>query len=117
MTAGAARGTPRGGSAELVRAPGAGDRGVRREHRDRRRERIADLLRPGGWIIAQEPLRSPPPRCHPDLDAITTYWELMHEVMERAGAQHLAVEGLPASARAAGLEIVSQDGFFVTEEP
>jgi ubiquinone/menaquinone biosynthesis C-methylase UbiE len=78
---------------------------------------IARLLRPGGWIVAQEPLRTPPPRSHPDLDAITTYWELMHDVVERAGAQHLAVEGLPASARAAGLEVVHKGGFFVNEEP
>jgi ubiquinone/menaquinone biosynthesis C-methylase UbiE len=40
-------------------------------------ERIAALLRPGGWIIAHEPLRSPPPRSSPPLDALTTYWELL----------------------------------------
>ena len=26
---------------------------------------IAGLLRPGGWVVAQEALRSPPPRSHP----------------------------------------------------
>ena len=28
---------------------------------------IARLLRPGGWVVAQEALRSPPPRSHPPL--------------------------------------------------
>jgi SAM-dependent methyltransferase len=32
---------------------------------------IADLLRPGGWLVAQEALASPPPRAHPHLDALT----------------------------------------------
>ena len=31
---------------------------------------IARLLRPGGWVVAQEALRSPPPRSHPHLDAL-----------------------------------------------
>ncbi len=31
--------------------------------------RIAQLLRPGGWLIAQEPLRTRPPRSHPDVAA------------------------------------------------
>src|SRR5712671_5674014 len=30
--------------------------------------RIAGLLRPGGWVIALEPLRSPPPQSFPHLD-------------------------------------------------
>jgi SAM-dependent methyltransferase len=34
--------------------------------------RIAALLRPGGWIVAHEPLRSPPPRSSPPFDALTT---------------------------------------------
>jgi SAM-dependent methyltransferase len=28
---------------------------------------IAGLLRPAGWIVAHEPLRSPPPQSHPYL--------------------------------------------------
>src|SRR5580698_3832896 len=34
---------------------------------------IADLLRPGGRLVAQEPLHSPPPRSHPHLEALTGY--------------------------------------------
>src|SRR6188472_84105 len=37
---------------------------------------IARLLRPGGWVVAQEALRSPPPRSHPHLDALGAYWDL-----------------------------------------
>ena len=56
---------------------------------------IASLLRPGGWIVAQEPLRSPPPRSHPHLDALGTFWDLVYEVLERAGGvPHGSVDGL-----------------------
>ena len=79
--------------------------------------RIAGLLRPGGWIVAHEPLRTPPPRSQPEHHALAGFWELMHRVMERAGAQPLAVERLAGSARAAGLEVVADGGFFVTLEP
>jgi ubiquinone/menaquinone biosynthesis C-methylase UbiE len=78
---------------------------------------IAGLLRPGGWIVAHEPLASPPPRSHPQLDALATYWGLVHEVMARAGVPHQTVEGLPRSAREAGLEIAGADGFFATQDP
>ena len=43
--------------------------------------RIARLLRPGGWVVAQEALRSPPPRSHPHLDALGAYWELAYRVL------------------------------------
>ncbi|HEX8928883.1 MAG TPA: class I SAM-dependent methyltransferase, partial [Actinomycetota bacterium] len=49
--------------------------------------RIAALLRPGGWLVAQEPLRTPPPRSQPDLAALAGYWELLHQLLERAGCQ------------------------------
>ena len=79
--------------------------------------RIAGLLRPGGWIIAHEPLSSPPPRSLPHLGALETYWDLLHEVMERAGVPRGTVERLPRSAREAGLEIAEADGFFATQDP
>jgi ubiquinone/menaquinone biosynthesis C-methylase UbiE len=79
---------------------------------------IARLLRPGGWVVAQEALRSPPPRSHPHVDALGAYWDLVHEVMERAGgASHDAVDGLTESARAAGLEVVAADGSFGIMDP
>jgi SAM-dependent methyltransferase len=79
---------------------------------------IARLLRPGGWIVAQEALRSPAPRSYPHLDALGAYWDLMYEVVERAGGvPHGAVDGLAESARAAGLEIVAADGSFATIDP
>jgi ubiquinone/menaquinone biosynthesis C-methylase UbiE len=74
--------------------------------------RIAGLVRPGGWIVAHEPLATPPPRSLPHLGALETYWDLLHEVMERAGVPRGTVERLPRSAREAGLEIAEADGFF-----
>jgi SAM-dependent methyltransferase len=79
---------------------------------------IARLLRPGGWVVAQEALRSPPPRSHPHLDALGAYWNLLHELMERAGGvPHGAVDGLARSARAAGLDVVAVSGSFGTIDP
>ena len=79
--------------------------------------RIAGLLRPGGWVIAQEPLRAPPPRSFPHVPALDTYWELLHQSMEGFGAQDQAVEQLSRSAVAAGLEVVSLDGSFAVASP
>jgi hypothetical protein len=42
---------------------------------------------------------------------------LVHEVMERAGVPRGTVEGLPRSAREAGLDIAEADGFFATQDP
>jgi hypothetical protein len=79
---------------------------------------IARLLRPGGWIVAQEALRSPPPRSHPHLDALGTYWDLAYQVLERAGGvPHGAVDGLAGSARAAGLDVVDVNGSFAIVDP
>jgi hypothetical protein len=75
-------------------------------------ERIAALLRPGGWIVAHEPLRSPPPRSSPPLDALTTYWELLNDMVERLGAPQGSVDALARRAREAGLEVVETSGFF-----
>jgi SAM-dependent methyltransferase len=79
--------------------------------------RIADLVRPGGWIVVHEPLASPPPRSNPQLDALADYWALVHEVMESAGVPRGAIEGLPRSAREAGLDVAEADGFFCTQDP
>lgn len=78
---------------------------------------IARLVRPGGWIILHEPLRDPPPRSHPQMDALGAYWGLLHQLLEQAGVPRGAVESLPSVARAAGLETASADGFFILGEP
>jgi SAM-dependent methyltransferase len=79
---------------------------------------ISGLLRPGGWLVAQEALRSPPPRSHPHLDVLGAYWDLLYELLERAGGvPRGAVDGLAGSARAAGLEVVAADGSFATMDP
>ena len=79
---------------------------------------IARLLRPGGWIVAQEALRGPAPRSHPHLDALGVFWDLTYQVLERAGGvPHDTVDGLAGSARAAGLDVVAVDGSFATVDP
>jgi len=78
---------------------------------------IAGLLRPGGWIIVHEPLRDPPPRSHPQQGALDLYWGMLHELLEQNGVPRGTVDSLPQAARAAGLETVSADGFFILAEP
>ena len=79
--------------------------------------RIATLLRPGGWIIAQEPLRTPAPQSYAQLDALSTYWERLHKLMEWTGVPPRSVDDLPRVARAAGLEVGRVEGFFTVMEP
>jgi SAM-dependent methyltransferase len=76
---------------------------------------ISDLLRPGGWLVAQEPLPSPPPRSHPHLEALTGAWDLIYEVLQRAGVPAGAVEDLPRSARQAGLDVTAMSGSFLVD--
>jgi SAM-dependent methyltransferase len=80
-------------------------------------ERIAALLRPGGWIVAHEALRSPPPRSSPQLDALTTYWELLYDVVERLAPREGSVEELARRARDLGFEVVETSGFFQVVPP
>jgi SAM-dependent methyltransferase len=79
--------------------------------------RIAGLLRPGGWLVAQEALRIPTPRSHPHLEALTGYWNLIYELLDRAGVPSGIVEDLPRSAREAGFEIAGMSGCFLTADP
>jgi SAM-dependent methyltransferase len=79
---------------------------------------IARLLRPGGWVVAHEALRSPPPRSYPRLSALGAYWDLTYDLLERAGGvSDGAVDGLAGSARAAGLEVVAVGGGFGIIDP
>ena len=79
--------------------------------------RIAGLLRPGGWLVVHEALESPPPRSHPHLEAVADHWDLVHEVLHRAGVPAGAVEDLPRSARQAGFEVTAMRGLFLVEDP
>jgi SAM-dependent methyltransferase len=79
--------------------------------------RIAGLLRPGGWLITQEPLSSPPPRSHPHMDGVEAFWALLYKVMESSGARPRAVDDLPRTARAVGFEVVQANGFFLPLDP
>jgi SAM-dependent methyltransferase len=79
--------------------------------------RIANLLRPGGLLIAQEPLSTPTPRAHPDVAALGEYWALLHRLLEHAGVPVGAVADLPQYAPEAGLEVVGMSGYFATMDP
>jgi len=78
---------------------------------------IANLLRPGGVLVAQEPLPTPPPRSHPDVEALAGYWALLHRLLRRAGVPSGLVEDLPRYAREAGLEVDSVSGYFSALAP
>jgi SAM-dependent methyltransferase len=79
---------------------------------------IADLLRPGGWVVAQEALPYPPPRSHPHHDALGSYWDLLHTLLEQVvGVPHGAVESLPQLARGAGLDVIAVNGSFAAMDP
>jgi ubiquinone/menaquinone biosynthesis C-methylase UbiE len=78
---------------------------------------IAQLLGPGSWLIAQEPLREPPPTSHPPIRALARYWELMHEAAARSGVSGDAIENLIESANDAGFELVNKGGFFNVTDP
>jgi SAM-dependent methyltransferase len=73
---------------------------------------VGNLVRPGGWIVAEEPLRHPPPTSHPRVPAQERYWELMYRAMESNDIPSFSVEALPRSAQAAGLEVVDADGYY-----
>jgi SAM-dependent methyltransferase len=73
---------------------------------------VGNLVRPGGWIVAEEPLRYPPPTSHPRVPAQERYWELMYRAMESNDIPSFSVEALPRSAQAAGLEVVDVDGYY-----
>lgn len=78
---------------------------------------ISGLLRPGGWIITQEPVLNPAPRSFPHLDALDAYWQLGLRLVEGFGVPANTVERLPQSAAAAGLEVVRVDGSFAVSSP
>jgi SAM-dependent methyltransferase len=73
---------------------------------------IARLVRPGGYVVAHEPLREPPPRSEPQVDELRAYWEMAHEANVRNGVPHRPIDGLPAAARRLGYEVVDMRGSF-----
>ena len=48
---------------------------------------------------------------------MTAYWDLIHELLRRAGVPTGAVEDLPRSAREAGFEVAAMSGSFMTADP
>jgi SAM-dependent methyltransferase len=79
--------------------------------------RIATVVRPGGWIIAQEPLRDPTPRSSPGHDSLEPAWHLMADLIEGFSGSPAASDSLPRQASEAGLEVVRVDGSFALDRP
>jgi SAM-dependent methyltransferase len=84
---------------------------------ERTLRKIGGMLRPGGWLIVQEPLRTPPPQSYPHVGAIGRYWELMHQAAAKSGVAPDAIENLRTSAARAGFEVAAANGFFNVLEP
>jgi SAM-dependent methyltransferase len=79
--------------------------------------RIATVVRPGGWIIAQEPLRDPTPRSFPGHDCLTPAWHMMADLVTGFSGSDAASDDLPRLAADAGLEVVRVDGSFALDRP
>ena len=79
--------------------------------------RIAAVLRPGGWLVAMEPLPAPRPFSYPPDETLGVAWDMLHAAIERSGAAPNAVCDLPASARAAGFDVVELGGSFQPTDP
>lgn len=73
---------------------------------------IATALRPGGWIIAQEPLYDPAPVSRPHHDSLAPAWHLMLDLIRGISGSPGGAEPLPRLAADAGLEVVRVDGSF-----
>jgi SAM-dependent methyltransferase len=80
-------------------------------------KQIARLIRPGGWIVCQEPLRIPAPQSHPHLDILGQYWELLDRLLERVGVAQPFAEDLSSTAADCGLEVHQAGGFFNVMAP
>ena len=79
--------------------------------------RIATVVRPGGWIIAQEPLRDPAPRSSPAHGSLKPGWHLMADLVTSFTGSDGASDNLPRQAAEAGLEVVRVDGSFALDKP
>lgn len=72
--------------------------------------RIANLLRPGGSLIAFDLLR--PPLVDPPCTALERAWELIVDGMRHVGAHPDTSRRYPELVASAGLDIVAQRGVF-----
>jgi SAM-dependent methyltransferase len=79
--------------------------------------RIREAVRPGGWLVAMEPLPSPAPFSAPPNDDVRVAWDLLHRAMHHAGASPTAVCDVPAAAPRAGFEVVELGGCFQPTDP
>jgi SAM-dependent methyltransferase len=81
-------------------------------------DQIKSIVRQGGYIVLQEPLRAGVPALGEEFPAINEAWEMAFEVVERSGAAANVARDLAALCEKAGLTIISQRGFLnVTPAP
>jgi SAM-dependent methyltransferase len=78
---------------------------------------VAAMLRPGGWLIAQEPLYDPAPVSRPSHDSLAPAWHMMLDLIEGISGSPGSAEPLPRLAADAGLEVVRVDGSFTVSNP
>lgn len=76
---------------------------------------IACLLAPGGVIVAQEPVRDPPPFAVPHLDTLAPSWHLVADLVQANGVPTELLASLPKAAAAVGLQVERVDGSFVID--
>lgn len=79
--------------------------------------RIGEALRPGGWLVAMEPLPSPHPFSVPPNDDLRVAWDLLHQAVERGGVSPTVIYDLPATAGRAGFDVVQLGGCFQPTDP
>jgi SAM-dependent methyltransferase len=79
--------------------------------------KIGSVLRPGGWVVCQEPLREPAPWSHPQLDSLAIAWRMLHELLAKVGVPPTAVASIPALAGQAGLSVQHAGGFYTVFGP
>jgi SAM-dependent methyltransferase len=79
--------------------------------------RVHEVLRPGGWFVAMEPLPAPAPFSHPANDELRDAWELLRRAIDLGGASPTAVQELPSTAERAGFEVVQLGGSFQPTDP
>jgi SAM-dependent methyltransferase len=74
---------------------------------------IGTLLRPGGQLVAHEPLPKPQPHAASPSADLAEAWDIVQATMRASGADG-DVQFLPRWCADAGFEVVATSGFFLT---
>lgn len=80
-------------------------------------ERIAAHLRPGGWVVAMEPLWLPQPFAHPPCQPVADAWDMLRRATVGGGAAPDSIVELHGAAQRAGFTVVHTGGSFQPMDP